>query len=254
MEKRNDFQVSFAGAKKARTGVLVLVVALGLTACGGSGTRNTATTPARADVAGSETSHHRHGYHGHRFNDAARWSKVFDDPARDEWQKPAHVVELMAITEGMAVADVGAGTGYFEPHLSRAVGSGGKVIAEDVEPDMVQWMADRAKREGLTNVHAILGKADDPKLPSSSLDRVLVVDTWHHIDDRRAFAQKLAGALKAGGSVFVVDFTFDSPHGPPKHARLAPEAIREDLAAAGLEVEIVKSALPDQYVVRGQKR
>src|SRR5512134_3642450 len=89
--------------------------------------------------------HARHGHH-HRFDDAAGWSKVFDDPARDEWQKPRRVIELLAISSGLTIADIGAGTGYFEPHLARAVGTSGKVIAEDAEPAMVQWLEARATR------------------------------------------------------------------------------------------------------------
>ena len=79
----------------------------------------------------------------HRFTDPARWTKEFDDPARDAWQKPADVVASMHIAPGMTVADVGAGTGYFEPYLSRAVGPGGVVLAVDIEPEMVRWLGDR---------------------------------------------------------------------------------------------------------------
>jgi ubiquinone/menaquinone biosynthesis C-methylase UbiE len=153
----------------------------------------------------------------------------------------------------MAVADVGAGTGYFTPYLSRAVGSAGKVIAEDVEPDMVTWLGGRAKRENLANVEALLGTTEDPKLAPASLDRVLIVDTWHHIDDRPAFAKKLAAALKPGGVVLVVDFTLESPQGPPRHARLAPGSVAADLASGGLTAGVVEDAgLPYQYVVRGK--
>lgn len=194
------------------------------------------------------------GYHHHRFDDAAKWAKVFDDPTREEWQHPARVVEIMGISKGMTVADIGAGTGYFLGHLSHAVGPSGKVIGQDIEPDMVKWMEARAKKEGLPNVEGLLGAADDPKLAASSVDRVLIVDVWHHVDDRPAFAKKLATSLKAGGQIYVVDFTMESPHGPPKEARLAPEAIESDFKAAGLETSVVKDAgLPHQYVVRAKR-
>lgn len=197
----------------------------------------------------SPPEHAKHGHHHHRFDDAAGWSKVFDDPARDEWQKPAAVVSAMAIAPGMTVADVGAGTGYFEPHLSRAAGSTGKVFAIDVEADMVRWTNERAKREGLANVEAMLGATDDPKLAPSSVDRVLVVDVWHHIEDRAAYAKKLAAALRPGGIVFIVDFTKESPHGPPAHARLTPEEISADLRGAGLDAKKIEAGLPYQYMI-----
>jgi len=193
------------------------------------------------------------GGHHHRFDDAASWSKVFDDPARDEWQKPAAVVAAMTIEPGMTIADVGAGTGYFEPHLSKAAGSSGKVLAIDVEADMVRWTNDRAKREGLANVEARLGAPDDPKLAPSSIDRVLVVDTWHHVDDRPGYAKKLAAALRPGGVVCVVDFTKESPHGPPPNARLTPEQVSADLKSAGLEPRKVEAGLPYQYMIAASR-
>ena len=126
-----------------------------------------------------------HQAHHHRFDDAAKWSKVFDDPARDEWQKPADVVTAMKIVPGMTVADVGAGTGYFTVRLARVVPRGW-VIATDIEPDMVRYLTERAQREQLPNVKAVLAGATDPKLEPGSVDRVLVVDVWHHLDDRVA--------------------------------------------------------------------
>ena len=198
----------------------------------------------------AESADHGHrAHHHHRFDDAASWSKVFDDPARDEWQKPTSVVSAMAIAPGMTIADVGAGTGYFEPHLSKATGATGKVLAIDLEADMVRWTNERAKREGLANVEAMLGAPADPKLAPSSVDRVLVVDTWHHIEDRAGYAKKLATALRPGGIVFIVDFTKESPHGPPAHARLTPDEISADLRGAGLEAKKIEVNLPYQYMI-----
>lgn len=208
------------------------------------------TIDAAADRAAHAEPHH--GHH-HRFDDAAKWAKVFDDPARDAWQRPGAVVGAMAIAPGMRVADIGAGTGYFEPHLARAVGPTGRVIAADVEPDMVRWIGDRAAREALGNVEARLGAPDDPKLAPSSVDRVLVVDTWHHVDDRAAYAKKLAAALAPGGAVYIVDFTKEAPHGPPAAARLSPEQVAADLAGAGLTVRRIDAGLPYQYVIAGDR-
>jgi ubiquinone/menaquinone biosynthesis C-methylase UbiE len=213
------------------------------------------SSPTPSTAAQPHESNHAVHDHHHRFNNPEKWSKVFDDPARDEWQKPARVIEVMAIAPGMTAADVGAGTGYFLPHLSRAVGPTGKVIGEDIEPDMVKWIDARAKKDSLANVAGLLGTADDPKLPQSAVDRVLVVDTWHHVADRKAFAAKLSSSLKPQGQIYVVDFTMESPHGPPKHARLLPEAIAQDFMASGLETVVVKDAgLPHQYIVRATKR
>jgi SAM-dependent methyltransferase len=152
----------------------------------------------------------------------------------------------------MTVADVGAGTGYFLPHLSRAVGPGGHVLALDIEPDMVRFMKERAQREGLANVEPRVVALDDPQLPAGGVDRVLIVDTWHHIDGRAAYAARLRAGLRPGGAVYVVDFKLDAAHGPPREHRLTPEQVMAELRQGGLSAEIVPVSLPEQYIVVGR--
>lgn len=185
----------------------------------------------------------------HHFEHAEQWAEEFDDPSRDSWQKPEVVVGAMQIAPGMTVADIGAGTGYFEPHLSRAVGPNGKVLALDIEPDMVRYLRDRATRERLANVDARQVAPDDPGLPAASVDRVLIVDTWHHIANRTAYASRLVAALKPGGEVIVVDFRRDAHRGPPPEHRIAPEEVARELSAGGLAARVTEAALPEQYVV-----
>ena len=189
----------------------------------------------------------------HRFEHADRWAKVFDDPARDAWQRPAQVVALLQIAPGMTVADIGAGTGYFLPYLSRAVGPTGKVLGLDVEADMVRHMKDRASREGLANVTAAQVAPDDPGLPAGAVDRVLIVDTWHHIGAREAYVKKLAAGLRPGGFVTVVDFTLESDKGPPREHRIPADVVMKELASAGLAARVVQETLPDQYIVVGER-
>ena len=133
---------------------------------------------------------HDHGDHArvtHGFGDVEKWASVWDDPERDEWQQPEQVIEAMEIEPGMTVVDLGAGTGYFNATLSVAVGPGGRVYPIDVEPTLVEYMIERAKREDTPNVHPVLGEYDDPKIPGGSVDRILIVNTYHHIDERRAY-------------------------------------------------------------------
>lgn len=199
---------------------------------------------------------HAHDEHAplvHRFDDPARWAKEFDDPGRDTWQKPADVVAAMKIAPGMVIADIGAGTGYFEPYLARAVGASGKVFAIDLEPSMVRYLTDRAAREHLDNVTVKLAAPGSPGLEPSSADRILIVDTWHHIPDRTAYATKLLAALRAGGTVTIVDFTLESSHGPPRAHRIAPAQVVAELATGGMKAEIVQVGLPEQYAVVGQR-
>lgn len=206
---------------------------------------------------------HGHGHHGgqggadddgfhHAFKGAEAWSKRFDDPARDAWQKPKAVVALMEIQPGMRVADIGAGTGYFLEHLAAAVGAAGKVEALDIEPDMVEWMQKRIAEAGWDNTSARRIAPDDPGLDPAGVDRVLIVNTWHHISGRRAYAAKLKEALAPGGAVYIVDYTLASRRGPPAQHRLAPEKVIAELRAGGLDAELVESSLPHQYIVVGR--
>lgn len=188
-----------------------------------------------------------------RFQGAESWAKHFEGPARDAYQKPTVVVKAMALAPGMRVADIGAGTGYFLPHLSKAVGASGRVEAIDVEPDMVHYMIERVEREGLDNVWPRLGALNDPLLRPASLDRILLVNTWHHVGDRVEYAGKLRDGLVAGGQVWIVDFKLDSPRGPARDHKLSPETVSEELSAAGLKVRIDRDLLPDQYIAIGEK-
>jgi ubiquinone/menaquinone biosynthesis C-methylase UbiE len=159
------------------------------------------------------------------------------------------VVAALQLEPGMTVADVGAGTGYFESRLSRAVGAAGRVLALDVEPDMVRYLGERAQREQLSNVQPALTQTDDPKLAPESVDRVLIVDTWHHIPARSSYAAKLKTALRAHGRIYIVDFTKEASHGPPLQHRIAPEIVMNELKQAGLQAELLPVALAEQYVV-----
>jgi cyclopropane fatty-acyl-phospholipid synthase-like methyltransferase len=236
-------------------GAIVAVAALcAATACA-TPTATSPSTPIASPTASAHAQAHAHGgAFQHRFDDPARWSKEFDDPARDAWQKPAHVVALLELAPGMTVVDLGAGTGYFEPHLSRAVGPAGRVVALDVEEGMASWIRDRAKREGLANVEARAIPADDPRLEPGRADRILVVDTWHHVADRERYARKLAAALAPGGRVVVVDFTKEATRGPPPAHRIPADQVVRELEAGGLEARIVAEELPEQYVVAGTRR
>jgi SAM-dependent methyltransferase len=119
---------------------------------------------------------------------------------------------------------------------------------------MVRYLVDRASREKLDNVRAVLATGDDPHLEPNSVDRILVVDVWHHVADRGAYAKQLANALRPGGSIAIVDFTQEATHGPPREHRLHAEVIIADLQAAGLDASLAPTHLPDQFIVIGTQR
>ncbi len=206
---------------------------------------------AASPRAAGHAHHHGDGYKMD-FSEVERFARHFDDPSRDGWQRPHEVVQLMQLQAGQVVADIGAGTGYFLSHLAQAVGPKGKVLALDVEPNMVEYMRRRGSAQGWSQVFPSVIPSDDPKLQAGTVDRVLIVNTWHHIGQRPAYAAKLARALKRGGSVWVVDFTPESDIGPPADHRLSPEEVVAELAGGGLRAAVVTAeTLSKQYVVRG---
>ena len=183
--------------------------------------------------------------HQHSFGNAEKWARVFDDPQRDEWQKPHEVIEALKLAPDAVVADIGAGTGYFAVRFAHMLPKG-KVYATDIEPEMVQYMVMRAKREGLPNLFSIQGKPEDAALPEA-VDLALLVDVYHHIDDRGAYFGKLARSFKPGGRLAIIDFTLDSDIGPPPRARIAPEQVKRELAGAGYALAEEVELLPNQY-------
>ncbi|MGB3050791.1 MAG: methyltransferase domain-containing protein [Polyangiales bacterium] len=225
--------------------LLALVTALG----GGCNERSVENSPA---TAGPGATHERSTGSEHRFPDPQTYADRLDDPERDDWQMPAEVVEHLDCGSGMTVVDLGAGTGYFVPYLSEAVGPQGRVLALDTDRSMVDTMYARIEREGLRNVKPGMITADDPALTPRSVDRILVVNTWHHIADRVEYAGKLLAALGPGGLLLIVDFTIESPHGPSPQMRLTSDTVRRELEAAGFETELVEEPLPHQYVVAGR--
>ncbi len=189
---------------------------------------------------------HRH----HHSGAAERWAHL-DEPDRDEWQRPGLVVAAAGLSDGHVVADVGAGTGYFEVHLSRAVGARGRVFALDVNPNLVEHMKRRFNDAGLNNVEARVLQHDDPGLEPDSLDRVLIIDLWHHLHDRVGYGRKLRAALRPEGRLLVIDRDADSSHAPPVEMRISVETVIAELTASGFSARVPPQTLPRQFMVEG---
>jgi cyclopropane fatty-acyl-phospholipid synthase-like methyltransferase len=178
------------------------------------------------------------------FDNAEQWAKEFDDPARDAWQMPSRVIDALGLRPGQAVADIGAGTGYFSSRLARAAAAP-TVYAVDIEPSMIEYLRSRAAKEGLKNLTPVLAGADSPNLPAP-VDTILIVDTYHHIPNRVAYFTKLKGSLKPGGTLAIVDFRKDAPSGPPAEFRFTPDQISAELEQAGFSLATQHGFLPRQ--------
>lgn len=183
--------------------------------------------------------------HEHSFGGAEKWAQVFDDPQRDAWQKPHEVIQALALKPDAVIADIGSGTGYFSVRFANMVPKG-RVYGVDTEPDMVKYLAERAKREGLNNITAVTGAPGDPRLPEK-VDLIIMVDVYHHVADRDRYFRRLRDSLKPGGRLAIIDFRMDSPDGPPKRARIAPDRVKTELKGAGYSLIQEHAFLPNQY-------
>ena len=178
------------------------------------------------------------------FEDVERWAKDFDDPNRDEWQMPELVIETLALQPGQIVADIGAGTGYFAVRLAQSAAAP-KVYAIDIEPSMVEYVRQRATRERLKNVVALLAKRDNPNLPEP-VDLVLIVNTYHHLPNRVTYFTALRKLLRPSGRMAIVDYRKGAPDGPPEEFRFNSDEISDELSRAGFAMQAEYHFLPRQ--------
>src|SRR4051795_3126861 len=152
------------------------------------------------------------------------------EDARDRVGEAEQVMELAGVKPGISVADVGAGEGYYTVRLAPVVGPKGRVLAEDIMPDVRDALSDRVQRERLDNVAVKLGTADNPMLPSASFDRVFLVHMYHEVQSPYAFLWHMREGVKPGGLVVVVD-----ANRPVKHHGMPPAALKCEFAALGMQ-------------------
>ena len=206
-------------------------------------------------VPASWAQHNSHSHHpsqgaahDHRFNDIDQALRMFERAERDTWQKPDEVVKQLQLRTGDVVADIGAGTGYFTRRFAAAVGPRGKALGLDIEATMVTHINSEAQKQGIANLNARQVPPNDPQLGPQSVDVVFICNTYHHMQERVAYARLLTQALKPGGRVVIVDFhKRPLPLGPPVEWKLASEAVTEEFRQAGFQLARSVDILPYQY-------
>jgi len=178
-----------------------------------------------------------------------RQAAVWDDPARDDWQKPLTLLEFLGIERGDTVADLGSGTGYLTKLLSVQVGPEGKVYAVDVKKAFLDHLMAR-EDVSTERVVPILAKKNDPRLPAGEVDLVVVLNTWHHIDNRTEYLSRLLEALSPEGRVAIIDYREgDLPFGPKPSMKLSREQVVSEFEEANWRFVAESVALPYQYVL-----
>jgi ubiquinone/menaquinone biosynthesis C-methylase UbiE len=176
---------------------------------------------------------------------------MLEGPDRESYQQPEQIMDALLIGDGSVVADVGAGGGWFTVRLARRVGPNGIVYAQDIQRPMIQAIEGRVRGEGLHNVRMVLGTALDPRLPNRALDAVLIVDTYHEMEQPITLLRNLAKALKPAGLVGIVGFKKDGfgPGPDSMEDRIDPERVVRDAEAAGLQLKKREDFLRYQYLL-----
>jgi predicted methyltransferase len=169
---------------------------------------------------------------------------------REAEEAPTRALNLIKVTSGSTVADVGAGSGYFTERLSRLVGPAGRVYATDIQPGMLRLLEARIARERLTNVTLILSQPDDPRLPAAALDLVLMVDVYHELGAPQTVLAHLKRALKPEGRLVLIEYKGEDPSVPilPTHKMTVAQA-KLELEHEGFRMAAVDSTLPRQHVL-----
>jgi len=185
----------------------------------------------------------------HRLHrDSKAYIAMLEDPKRDAYQKPHEVIQALDLKQGEAIADIGSGSGYFALRFAAHVGDRGRVYGVDIDPEMIRHLNRRIRDAGLANVQTVLAAPDDPLLRDRSIDRFVVVDTWHHIENQPQYLGLMKKMLKPGGQVVMIDFQKkELPVGPRLAMKIAREDLIRQLEANGFRLAREHTFLPYQY-------
>lgn len=157
---------------------------------------------------------------------------IFEEPKRAENLQIDRVMDILKITEGKTVADIGAGSGWFTTRAAKRVGEKGKVFAVEINQEYIDYINNRAKRENFTNIQTVLGTEDDPKVPENSVDAVLILKTYHEIGQPVKVLQSLRKSMKKDARLGIID-----RNGKGDDHGIAKETVVAELKRAGFELK-----------------
>jgi ubiquinone/menaquinone biosynthesis C-methylase UbiE len=189
------------------------------------------------------------------------WKDIYKESAweqRDSWQRAAEIIKKLNIKGGSKVADIGSHEGYFTMKLSKVVGETGKVYAVDISKDKIEKLKRHLGERNIHNVDAILGEEDDPNLPNNSLDAVLIVDTYHEMDEHQQILAHVKSALKPKGRLLLCEPITENrkqstrAEQEKKH-ELGMSYALEDLKQAGFKIIFQQESFVDRVKEKGDK-
>lgn len=169
---------------------------------------------------------------------------------REEEERCSLMLANLGVTPGMTVCDMGCGNGYYALQLAKLVGPAGRVLAVDVQPEMLKLLQERAGRAGVTNVEPIQGQLHDPRLPSGTVDLILLVDVYHELSHPQLMLEALRRALAPQGVVVLVEYREEDPKVPikPLH-KMSKQQILKELQANGFRLAKEFDGLPWQHML-----
>ncbi|HEY7642176.1 MAG TPA: class I SAM-dependent methyltransferase [Steroidobacteraceae bacterium] len=169
---------------------------------------------------------------------------------RETEEQPQLVIDALAIKPGQTVADLGAGSGYYSFRIAPLVGPQGKVLAIDIEPRMLEVIAERARREHITNVVTVRSSAQDPNLAPGGVDLLFMVDVYHELAYPYEMLTKVRAALKPGGRVALIEYRAEDPEVliKPLH-KMSERQVRREMQAAGYRHVQTVRTLPLQHLI-----
>ena len=173
-----------------------------------------------------------------------------DRSERVQEEEPDVALDALKLAAGSIVADVGAGSGYMTVKMAKRVGPTGKVYANDIQPQMLSMLKQRLDREKLANVELVLGAFDDPKLPATALDLILMVDVYHEFSQPQQMLRHMRESLKPGGRLVLLEYRKEDPSIPirPDHKMSVAEA-KMEVEAEGFTLASVDERLPRQHIL-----
>ena len=208
--------------------------------------------PAPASQAPTPASQSAHPLTGRHFANVMgfRGADWLERPERESEENVEGALDAIALRPGMTVAEVGAGTGYVALRMAKRVGPGGKVYANDLQPEMLGLLRNNAARGGITNVETVLGSETDPNLPAGQMDLIILVDVYHEFSQPQKMLQGIRRALKPNGRLVQLEYRKEDPNVPilPDHKMSVAEA-KTEVEAEGFQLQPVIETLPRQHIL-----
>jgi ubiquinone/menaquinone biosynthesis C-methylase UbiE len=175
-------------------------------------------------------------------------------PEREVEEAPTALLEALKIEPGDVVADIGAGSGYFSFRMSKLVGPEGKVLAVDIQPEMLAIMQRKMRRQGITNIELIKGTITDPMLPADSVDLILMVDVYHEFSHPWEMTEAMVQALRPGGRLVFVEYRLEDPEVPIKLVhKMSEKQVIKEMEPHPLRWVGTLGILPRQHIVIFEK-